>query len=48
MNTDEDIFRHHSSDIDLTEPLLDEPEDDDLDWQPLVRPDRAEDEVLWK
>jgi hypothetical protein len=46
MNTDEDIYRHHSLDIDLTEPLLDEPEDDDY-WQPLLRHDWAEDDI-WK
>ena len=36
-NTDDEIYRHHSSDIDLIEPSLDEP-DTELDfWAPISR-----------
>lgn len=48
MNTDEDIYRHHSSDIDLIEPSLDEPDINDCDfWTPILRHDWAEDDI-WK
>ena len=35
-NTDDEIYRHHSSDIDLIEQLLDEP-DTEYDWTPISR-----------
>ena len=37
MNTDEDIYRHHSSDIDLIEPSLDEPDTEFDFWTPISR-----------
>ncbi len=35
-NADDEVFRHHSSDIDLIEQLLDEP-DIEYDWTPISR-----------
>jgi hypothetical protein len=46
MNTDEDIYRHHSSDIDLIEPSLDEPEADDF-WTPISRHNWTEETDNW-
>ena len=36
-NTDDEIYRHHSSDIDLIEPSLDEPDTEFDFWAPISR-----------
>ena len=46
-NTDDEIYRHHSSDIDLIEPSLDEP-DTELDfWAPISRHNWTEEADNW-
>ena len=46
-NTDDEIFRYHSSDIDLIEPSLDEPDTEFDFWAPIPRHSWTEEVDNW-